>query len=75
MPLLLCSQSQQPSDEVLTQFGARLAQQLTPGTDSGVVLAAIQRAIGEFRAASRDGPVSPLNAARQMELVFVHDCR
>lgn len=66
------------TDEFLLQFGLRLAQLIAPDTHVQTVQQAVKQTILEATAlADNTGNVSQQRAAqpRQLELVFVHDCK
>lgn len=66
------------SGEFLQHFGLRLAQLIAPATPIQTVQQAISQTLAEATAIS-NGTVMPpqqaKNEERQLELVFVHDCR
>ena len=65
------------SEEFLQHFGLRLAQLLAPGAPIQNVQQAIRQTIAEATILSNNSSAikSPANQERQMELVYVHDCR
>lgn len=66
------------SEEFLQHFGLRLAQLIAPATPTQTVQQAITQTLAEATAISNRTAVPPQqanNEERQLELVFVHDCR
>jgi len=66
------------SEEFLQHFGLRLAQLIAPATPIQTVQQAISQTLAEATAISNGTAVPPQHATneeRQLELVFVHDCR
>ncbi|DBA98922.1 hypothetical protein WJX77_006198 [Trebouxia sp. C0004] len=66
------------SEEFLQHFGLRLAQLIAPATPIQTVQQAISQTLAETTAISNGTAVPPqqaTNEERQLELVFVHDCR
>lgn len=66
------------SEEFLQHFGLRLAQLLAPGTPIQAVQQAIRQTIAEATALSNSmvaPKAPPSQEQKQMELVYVHDCR
>lgn len=66
------------SDEFLMQFGLRIAQLVAPTAHVQAVQQAVRQTILEANALA-NGPHSitsqPSTQQRQLELVYVHDCR
>jgi hypothetical protein len=73
------------NESLLQRFGVRLAQLVAPGAQTAVVQGAIAQAIEELRDTANAG-ATPLTGfpraqnislagGRNLELVFVHDCR
>ena len=66
------------SEEFLQHFGLRLAQLIAPATPIQTVQQAISQTLAEATAISNGKAMPPQqanNEERQLELVFVHDCR
>ncbi len=73
-----CLHQMASSEEFLQHFGLRLAQLIAPATPIQTVQQAITQTLAEATAISNGTAVPPQqanNEERQLELVFVHDCR
>ena len=77
LPLTVrCVPQMSSSEEFLHHFGLRLAQLIAPSTSRQAVQQAIQQTLSE---AATNGAAAPTQQAgkdhRDLELMFVHDCR
>lgn len=78
MPMNGCDPQVASSEEFLQHFGLRLAQLIAPATPIQTVQQAIKQTLAEATAISAGTAVPTQQDAkeeRQLELVFVHDCR